>query len=477
MQRAVRVTGAVAALLLLPCAAIGAAAADTCGLVFRAEPVKDTFLLHEPVWIRFSAENTCDRPLAHWYLFLMMPHMGYEVIDDEGIRFPISGVVADGPIVMDTLQPGEVIEQFESLSPAFEGDFHDSPPYPGFLPERNWRATFVWQYEPRDTMKGPDRGCLHDTAAFSVVAPRGEDSTAMLIYVRAFDTRRRGWPYEERLWGLVHSFPESPYAVVALCQLCRREPIRPDEYYAQTPEVDPVRRLVLSFPDHPGGRSPLIGRAQSLRGGSRKGFLKTVTDSVPGTFAARRAQRLLDQAAFTYLPRGWTFSLGIGRLAHTGLAGAFDDRQVDAALSLCASRPQGLITAVDFGILLSTPYDEPGAFSTLRASVAGRIYPLRRSRRKQRDQVYAHWGGLFILAQRESDDLRTALGAEMGLGLDIDVNPKRTFFIELGLSVLTLREEGKLTNTFENFAPATAGESRLGLIWPVRLTVGMRMVP
>ncbi len=266
------------------------AASQSAGLTFHARPIQDTFLIYEPVWVEFEAENTSDTVLPAYPLVLGDPFIAFDVLDTAGGSVTPGGTENDiFTSARDTLTAHGRSSGVARLD--YYANVRDSQSQRGYFAPGRYRAIFRW-YRPRLALSLETHVYLEDSLVFRVVMPAGEDSLAMEDYKRTFSSNCRA--RTDALWICYQRHPKSPYAddclylidIVGRDAECNDLSINFDEL---------ARRLVIDYPNYPavGGQVSRLYYASERycpnRGGRRA--MTSILDSIPADSRAAQTAR------------------------------------------------------------------------------------------------------------------------------------------------------------------------------------------
>lgn len=270
------------------------AASQTGGLTFHACPIQDTFLIYEPVWVEFGAENTSDKVLPASPLDNIARFVWFDTFDSSGNSIISMRVQANYVrIGADTLTAHGSTSGIGRLDWGVK--FWDTLSQRSYIIPGRYRTIFRWEL-PRLTPSGDSHEHLEDSIAFWVVLPRGDELNAMEEYHTAFQLNGRDRTIA--LWSCYKRHPHSQYADDCLesilmgggCSDCGDPALQRSTL---------SRRFIIDYPNYPTvGRemNRLYSKSERYcpnRGGRRA--MNEILDSIPAESRAARMARQLKQ--------------------------------------------------------------------------------------------------------------------------------------------------------------------------------------
>ena len=234
----------------------------------------------EPVWFYVTVANQGASELAIENPQCSRTQTRIEIRDDAGNVFPMTGPATCATTILETIAPGDdMLYAFELLE-FFGVDGSGELPY-GILPAGDYEVLY--------------RTATHASSSvgFTVTDLPAGETEAFHAYVRAVasvrSTDMRGATHRFR--DFVRTYPHSPYAAVLLC----RAGVISDLFFDSELAREDFTTLVHLYPES-GYVSTAIRHLAFGMGRDRSEGLDVITalpDEVPGTLAARLAERVL----------------------------------------------------------------------------------------------------------------------------------------------------------------------------------------
>lgn len=251
---------------------------------FRVRTDREVYRFAEPIWFYVEIRNVGDTELAVENPQCSRTHTRIEITDPAGTVLPMTGPASCATTILETIPADQSMLYAFELLEFYGADGPGAMPF-GILPV----GTYSVRYRTGDAAS--------DGVSFVVEDLDARDVGPFHAYLDLLSqTRPTDLPgAAARFRAFAEAHPESPFAAALLC----RAGVLSDLFFDSDQAMNDFRRLITLFPES--GFVSIAVRHLAFGMGPERGhaagFLRTVSEDLPGTLAADFAARVSGRLA------------------------------------------------------------------------------------------------------------------------------------------------------------------------------------